>query len=228
MQAIDERQQEVPDGLVKASYQVFISKYKLAAGQQVFLAYPQNDVRNSQQFQTTQVEAQITIAMCDFYASHGPQTIQVLLKPHKRVIAASQLDKGKMALPIFGKVGFVACAAPLPDGAFEVKGHGVQDCSFYVKPQAYTIDGDGAIVPFTFVQSTKDKDEANAKIVWKAARADGAGFQFALIQNSAPILPDAEIKLYTPPVKAAKAKAKAMPIDCGVAAKKKQKTDHRE
>ena len=70
--------------LVKAPYDVFMSKYELAkSNEATCMDYPQNCIASVGVFDHILVEACITINMIELYKSFAPLPVRILDKPKK-------------------------------------------------------------------------------------------------------------------------------------------------
>ena len=132
------------DGLLKASYKVFTSKYKLAQGKQkIFVDYPAMDVVNTDRVDLADREADMIKAMCGFYKEMAPTDgIRIMKQPGKSVVVQNNVSKGKIVIPLCGKVVFIESSEELPDRAFEIKDHGVRGYFFFIKPMLFKDDND--------------------------------------------------------------------------------------
>ena len=159
-----------------------------------------------QTFKLSQIEAEATLAMCEFYKAQTKPKIKVQSKPHKGIFALEKHAKSQLVIPVFGKIVVVAKDEEIADRCFEVKGHGLSDYRVYVK----SIFDEEYVTPSNYIQFTKDESEATAKIVWKPAKSvaalKGTKLQLPVIQNCGAIESGEELKLHSMEKKARKTK----------------------
>ena len=226
MKAIDAHGNETAAPMIKAKYGIFIEKYGLAASSvQVFLKYPENDIADGELLTLVSLEGALMQSMCQVYESFRSPNVKVLDKPHKAVISGAMFASGKLVIPVFGKILRSSEADGVPERTFEIQGHGAAGYCFYIKTQMSDKDG---ISPGSYVQYTKNEDEATTHVVWrpvvsKGGRAGKRDLRMPLIVNTSRVEIGTELKLYIPEKKKESTK-KSMSIDCGVANKKAKTT----
>ena len=97
--------------LLKADCKTFMAKYEMSDKQAIIdFDYPNDDVRTFDIFASMTAQANITIAMLEYYTTYSPLSgIAVQQTPKTKVKVVNEVAKKKMLMPVFG----IVCHGPL-------------------------------------------------------------------------------------------------------------------
>ena len=153
--------------LLKSECKNFMAKYEISDKQAIIdFDYPNDDVRTFDIFASMTAQAIITIAMLEYYTTYSPLSgIAVQQTPKTKVKVVNEVAKKKMLMPVFG----IVCHGPLEDGvpdrAFEVKNHNVDDRVFWIKPRVHVQDEVVGVAPSNYVRFSENPYETHTSSI---------------------------------------------------------------
>ena len=149
--------------LLKSECKNFMAKYEISDKQAIIdFDYPNDDIRTFDIFESMTAQAIITTAMLEYYTTYSPLFgIAVQQQPKTMVRVVNEFAKKKMLMPVFG----IVCHGPLEDGvpdrAFEVKNHNVDDRVFWIKPHVPVEDEVVGVAPSNYVRYSPQPGEVH-------------------------------------------------------------------
>ena len=115
-------------------------------------------------------------------------------------------------------------------GVFEIKGHGLKNVLFYIKPHAYREDDVLALTPHIYVASTKKPDDVNVEVKWLPCAGhvrfakvpkDLNKVLLPVFRNTKALPAATELKLFHESTDDPKEKRQSLLMDCGISKKHK-------